>query len=115
MAKVRINSLPPGFTIKDGKVVSMQKGGTTTGDQFDFGLVTNVKSPDKENTTKDVSIKYSLNAVPRDQANIEAEGGETVLTDLDNDGLFGLYDIKGPRHSSWWCSFKLTRTVFYIL
>ena len=100
MAKVRINSLPPGFTIKDGKVVSMQKGGTTTGDQFDFGLVTNVKSPDKENTTKDVSIKYSLNAVPRDQANIEAEGGETVLTDLDNDGLFGLYDIKGPRHSS---------------
>jgi hypothetical protein len=101
MAKVKINSLPPGFTIKDGKVItSMQQGGTTTGDQFDFGLTTTVKSADRENDTKDVSIKYTLNAVPREEANIEAEGGETVLTDLDNDGLFGLYEIKGPRHTS---------------
>lgn len=101
MAKVKINSLPPGVTIKDGKIVtSMQQGGTTTGDQFDFGLTTTVKYPEKENNTKDVSIKYTLNAVPREEANIEAEGGETVLTDLDNDGLFGLYEIKGPRHSS---------------
>jgi hypothetical protein len=35
----------------------------------------------------------------RDNANIGAEGGETVLTDLTNDGTFGLYDITGPRHS----------------
>jgi len=101
MAKVKINSLPPGFTIKDGKVItSMQQGGTTTGDQFDFGLTTTVKSADRDNDTKDISIKYTLNAVPREEANIEAEGGETVLTDLDNDGLFGLYEIKGPRHTS---------------
>ena len=36
--------------------------------------------------------------MPRDQANIEAEGGETVLTDLNNDGMFGLYNITGPSH-----------------
>lgn len=101
MAKVKINNLPPGVTIEDGKIKqSMQSGGQTTGDQFDYGLVTNVKAPDKENTLKDIDVRHSLAAVPRDQANIEAEGGETVLTDLDNDGLFGLYDIKGPRHSN---------------
>jgi hypothetical protein len=101
MAKVKINSLPPGLTIKNGKIVSMmQQGGMTTGDQFDFGLVTNVKDPNKKNQTRDINVRHTLNAVPRTQANIEAEGGETVLTDLDNDGLFGLYDIKGPRHSS---------------
>jgi hypothetical protein len=101
MAKVKINNLPPGVTIEDGKIKqSMQGGGQTTGDQFDYGLVTNVKAPDKENTSRDIDVRHSLAAVPRDQANIEAEGGETVLTDLDNDGLFGLYDIKGPRHSN---------------
>lgn len=101
MAKVKINSLPPGITIKNGKIVDlMQMGGITTGDQYDFGLATTVKTPEKENTDKDINVRYSLNAVPREEANIEAEGGETVLTDLNNDGLFGLYDIKGPRHSS---------------
>jgi hypothetical protein len=101
MAKVKINSLPPGLTIKNGKIVSMmQQGGMTTGDQFDFGLVTNVKDPNKENESRDLNVRHTLNAVPREEANIEAEGGETVLTDLDNDGLFGLYEIKGPRHSS---------------
>jgi hypothetical protein len=40
-----------------------------------------------------------LTRVPREDANIEAEGGETVLSDLNNNGQFGLYDIKGPRHS----------------
>ena len=88
MAKVKINSLPPGITIENGKIVKrMQKGGLTTGDQYDFGLTTTVKTPtnNSENTN---NIRYSLNSVPRDQANIEAEGGETVLTDLNNDGLF---------------------------
>lgn len=101
MAKVKINSLPPGLTIKNGKIVNMmQQGGVTTGDQFDFGLVTTVKDPNKENASRDINVRHTLNAVPRNEANIEAEGGETVLTDLDNDGLFGLYEIKGPRHSS---------------
>jgi hypothetical protein len=41
MAKIRINKLPDGFEIKDGKVVKkMQQGGMMTGDQSNYGLVT---------------------------------------------------------------------------
>lgn len=102
MAKIRLKKLPEGFEIKDGKVVKkMQQGGMMTGDQSNYGLVT---SPygfgnDQFNNTDDANVRYSLSSVPREMANIEAEGGETVLTDLNNDGKFGLYNINGPRHS----------------
>ncbi len=45
-------------------------------------------------------VRFSVNSVPRDEANVEAEGGETVLADLNSNGQFGLYNINGPRHSS---------------
>ena len=100
MAKIKVNNLPEGFEIKNGKVVKkMQQGGLTTGDQSDYGLVTNPFLRGESDASAD-SVRYSLSSVPRDIANLEAEGGETVLTDLNDDGQFGLYDIKGPRHSS---------------
>ncbi len=102
MKKIKINKLPEGFEIVDDKVVKkMQYGGMSTGDQFDYGLVTYPTSVTSEQMSddEDVDVRYSLSSVPREEANIEAEGGETVLTDLNNDGNFGLYDIKGPRHS----------------
>jgi hypothetical protein len=102
MAKIRLKKLPEGFEIKDGKVVKkMQQGGMMTGDQSNYGLVTSPYNfgNDQFNNTDDADVRYSLSSVPREMANIEAEGGETVLTDLNNDGKFGLYDIKGPRHS----------------
>lgn len=102
MKKIKINKLPEGFEIVDNKVVKkMQYGGMSTGDQFDYGLVTYPTSVTSEQMSddEDVDVRYSLSSVPREEANIEAEGGETVLTDLNNDGNFGLYDIKGPRHS----------------
>ena len=81
----------------------MNHGGMVhTGDQADYGLVTTPQEFYGEtnfNNTLDQNVRYSLSAVPRDNANIEAEGGETVLTDLNGDGMFGLYDINGPRHS----------------
>ena len=102
MKKIKINKLPEGFEVVDGKVVKkMQDGGASTGDQSGYSLVTyptNVTGQQMSDT-EDVDVRYSLSSVPRDMANIEAEGGETVLTDLNNDGNFGLYDIKGPRHS----------------
>lgn len=99
MPKVKINKLPEGYVIENGKVVKkqMQKGGKT-GDQIGFSLKTYPTDTDGGNSKKD-DVRYSLSSVPRDAANLEAEGGETVLTDLNNDGLYGLYDIKGPRHS----------------
>ena len=100
MAKIKLNNLPEGFEIKNGKVVKkMQQGGLTMGDQRNYGLVTN-PFLDGGGEAEPSDVRYSLSSVPREVANLEAEGGETVLTDLNNDGQFGLYDIKGPRHSS---------------
>jgi len=101
MAKVKINKLPPGFALEDGKIVERMEEGGSTGDQSGYSMVkyptsvTSGQMSDKESS----DVRYSLSSVPRDMANLEAEGGETVLTDLNNDGNFGLYDIKGPRHS----------------
>lgn len=107
MAKIRINKLPKGFKLVDGKVVEdklMQYGGDMylTGDQADYGLVTTPQQYYGQtmfNNTDDQSVRFSLSSIPREDANIEAEGGETVLTDLNNNGDFGLYNITGPRHS----------------
>jgi len=105
MAKIKINSLPAGFKLVNGKIEEdqmMRNGGRVTGDQAGYGLVTSPQdyyNNANMNTTRDESVRYSLSGVPRDKANIEAEGGETVLTDLNNDNQFGLYNITGPRHS----------------
>ena len=106
MAKIKINKLPAGFKLVNGKIVEdkfMREGGDLrTGDQADYGLVSTPENYYRNtnfNDTNDASVRYSLSSVPRDNANIEAEGGETVLTDLTNDGTFGLYNITGPRHS----------------
>lgn len=106
MAKVKINKLPKGFELVDGKVKKKtikRDGGMITGDQADYGLVTTPQEfygNTNFNNNDDQSVRYSLSRVPREDANIEAEGGETVLTDLNGNNQFGLYDIKGPRHSS---------------
>jgi hypothetical protein len=98
--RVQIINLPDGFELVDGELVKKAHGGNVTGDQSNYGLVTyNSSGNYKENEVEDTDVRYSLSSVPRDVANIEAEGGETVLTDLSNDGNFGLYDINGPRHS----------------
>ena len=88
MAKIKINSLPKGFELKGGKIVKkLQRGGLTTGDQFDFGLVTSQEGySNNSNGNNSDAVRYSLSSVPREIANLEAEGGETVLTDLSDDG-----------------------------
>ena len=43
--------------------------------------------------------KY-ITAVPREEANLEAEGGETVYGDINGDGFPEHQIIKGPRHHS---------------
>ena len=105
MAKVKINKLPEGFELVDGKVKKVQvkkSGGYVTGDQADYGLVTTPQEyygSTNFNNSLDSDVRYSLTSVPREDANVEAEGGETVLADLNSNGQFGLYDINGPRHT----------------
>ena len=43
--------------------------------------------------------KY-ITGVPREEANLEAEGGETVYGDINGDGFPEHQIIKGPRHHS---------------
>lgn len=101
MAKILIKKLPEGFHIKEGKIVKKALGGMTTGDQSSYGLVTTtpLAQTTKFNDDNNKTVRYSLSSVPKEEANLEAEGGETVLTDLNNDGNFELYNISGPRHS----------------
>jgi len=99
MAKIKINKLPKGFKIQNGKVVKEMQQGGSTGDQNNYALTTYPQAY-KSNNTDAADMRYSLSSVPREIANIEAEGGETVLTKLSDNGEFGLYNIKGPRHTS---------------
>jgi hypothetical protein len=51
------------------------------------------------NSTSEFATTKSITGVPRDEANLEAEGGETVYGDLNGDGMPEQNTIKGPRHS----------------
>lgn len=95
--KIKFDKLPDGFEIVNGQIVEIKQSGGSTGDQKNYGLYT---GPSEQGRDEDIQVNYSMSAVPRDEANLEAEGGETVLADLNNNGKFNLYDIKGPRHSS---------------
>ena len=44
-------------------------------------------------------VQDSLKAVPRDEANLEAEGGETAFGDINGDGFPEHMKIVGPRHT----------------
>ena len=55
--------------------------------------------------------KY-ITAVPREEANLEAEGGETVYGDLNGDGMPEHQIIKGPRHHSGGVPLSLPEDTF---
>ena len=100
--KVKIKKLPEGINLDSkGSIVELADGGST-GDQKNFGLVTisdfTSDSGNGGSVKSDPKVSNSLSPVPRDEANLEAEKGETVLTDMNNDGEFELYDITGKRH-----------------
>ena len=45
-------------------------------------------------------VRKNLTSVPRDQANLEAEGGETVVGNLDGSMMPSFKKIVGPRHTN---------------
>lgn len=55
--------------------------------------------------------KY-ITAVPREEANLEAEGGETVFGDINGDGMPEHKTIQGPRHSAGGVPLKLPDDTF---
>jgi hypothetical protein len=81
--------------IRITKQPSMAYGGQS-GSGLDLGsrdIYTDMPS------TKSESYSNTISAVPRNEANIEAEGGETIYGDLNNDGKKLHKKIVGPRHS----------------
>ena len=92
--KVKINKLPQGFhRMPDGTIMrdsdhQMMHGGQNLGFQY-------MEAPDKS-----VKVNRTLNAVPRAMANLEAEKGEKVVTDLDRNGIPENYNIGGQKHSN---------------
>jgi hypothetical protein len=72
--KIKIKNIPEGYEIRNKKLVKIMATG---------GSVTN----------------STLQPVKREDANVEAEKNETVLTDMDEDGFFELYNVGGKRHS----------------
>jgi hypothetical protein len=71
--------------------------GGSMGDQRDYGLVTgSVWNYELKPDTNRVSD--TLSPVPRDEANIEAERGETIVGDLNNDGMVEHAIVGGKRH-----------------
>ena len=105
--KVRINKLPEGYSLSNGKILKSAKtGGFKTGDQHKFGMVTFPQFMNGGEGDNEIpffpsagKVQSTLGPDKRDESNIEAEKGETVLTDLNFDGDFELYNIGGKRHS----------------
>lgn len=59
-----------------------------------------------------LEVSKYITAVPRDEANLEAEGGETVFGDINGDGMPEHKTIKGPRHSAGGVPLKLPDDTF---
>jgi len=71
--------------------------GGSMGDQRDYGLVTgSIWNYEDKPTTNQVSDR--VGPVDRDEATIEAERGETVVGDINNDGMLEHFIVGGKRH-----------------
>ena len=87
--KVRIKALPKartGYQVQGALVNDVPAMGGA-----DYNAYIGKKFPE---------VKKTITAVPREQANLEAEGGETVIGNLDGSGMPSKYTIKGPRHTN---------------
>ena len=59
-----------------------------------------------------LNLSKYITRVPREDANVEAEGGETVFGDINGDGIPEHKIIKGPRHSSGGVPLSLPEDTF---
>jgi len=95
--RVKISQEPDIYKVR---VTSPPKA--KTGYQVDGSLANDISSfggADLKLSSKDAVQTKTITKVPREEANLEAEGGETVLT-FDPSGYPLFYEIKGPRHTN---------------
>lgn len=86
--------------VKITKLPGKARGGKVNGNRIVPNQSLSFGGADLNAGPKDMSVANTISAVPRDQANLEAEGGETVYGDINGDGMAEHLVIKGPRHSS---------------
>jgi hypothetical protein len=60
----------------------------------------------------DLNVSKTLTKVPRNEANLEAEGGESAFGDINGDGFTEHYKIKGPRHTEGGVNLNLPNNTF---
>lgn len=92
MARVRIVKKP---TAKTGLEVRMQAGLYGTNGNRQFSLPTQIDS--QKYSEPDTEVRNTLQSVPRNMANLEAEKGETAVVNID--GFPAHFNIGGKRHS----------------
>ena len=88
--KIKIISTPE-------QAPSFEYGGQNTYGGLDLGSI--YTNPTIFQTDPFDSVSKTLKAVPRAEANVEMEGGETVVRNM-NDGSIAQFDINGAPHSS---------------
>jgi hypothetical protein len=76
-----------------------------TGYQVQGGLVNDVPAMGGADYNSyigapNMRVNKTLSAVPREDANLEAEGGETVMGNIDGSNIPSFYTIRGPRHAN---------------
>lgn len=81
------------------KVKVKRVRGGSMGDQRNYGLVTGSIWNYEDKPTSN-AVGDTIQESPRDKANIEAERGETVVGDIDSDGMLEHLKIGGKRHHS---------------
>jgi hypothetical protein len=86
--------------VKITKLPGKATGGKINGNRITDNQSLSWGGADLSNGPEDVRVTNTISAVPRDEANLEAEGGETVYGDINGDGMAEHLTIKGPRHSS---------------
>jgi hypothetical protein len=67
-----------------------------TGEQEDYALVYNNVATSEAKPKE--GVKNTMTAVPRKEASIEVEGGESVIGDINQDGFLELMTFQGKRH-----------------
>lgn len=67
------------------------------GDQSDYSLYN--RTGYAPNTKESATVGDTIGAVPREEATLEAEDGETVVGDINQDGYLEHFKFRGKRHS----------------
>jgi len=60
----------------------------------------NWNRPINEFSKPEISVKKTLQPVDKEDANVEAEKGETIVSDMNFDGISEHYKIAGEKHSN---------------